>query len=374
MNIMIGFKSKYYSLDQIDKVDSQYKIIIGERSNGKTYAVLKKMLDGYLDHGAKSAYVRRWDTDIKTYRVNRLYSGMAENGYILKASKGKFNDVIYRRGAFYLVLRNEDGEIVSREENPFCACFAISNAEHDKGGTFSTNIETVLFDEFVTRRAYLPDEFISWNNTLSTIVRTNDKATIYMVANNVSWTCPYFVEMGLNRVRSMKQGEIDVYQYGETGLKVAVEYVKPMEQSAKPSNIYFAFDNPRLNMIKNGAWEIAVYPHLPEKYRLDEIVLTFFIMYEGDILHCDVVRKPSLQFIFVHNKTTDIQNPDHDIIYSPEFDARPNWFRDIYAIKYPFQKKLASLIRMNKLYFQSNEVGEVFRNYIKWCRGHEDFV
>lgn len=372
---MLSLKSQYYSLKQIDKVDSQYKIIFGERSNGKTYAVLKKILDTYLDHGGKSAYVRRWDVDLKTYRVNRLYTPMYENGYIKKASKGQYNDVLYRHGAFYLILRNEEGEIEKRDESPFCACFSISNAEHDKGGTFSNDIEIVMFDEFITRKAYLPDEFIAWNNTLSTIVRTNAKATIYMVANSTcKYSCPYFAEMGLTRIRNMKQGEIDVYQYGDSGLKVAVEYVKPMAESAKPSNIYFAFQNPQLNMIKSGSWEIAVYPHLPEKYRLNEVVFNFFIMYEGETLHCDIIRKPHMQFIYVHNKTTEIQNEDRDIIYTPEFDPRPNWFRDIYAIKYPFQKKLATLIKLDKIYFQSNEIGEVFRAYIKWCRGHEDFA
>lgn len=367
-------KSKYYSLKQIDAVESQYKIIIGERSNGKTYAVLKKIVDMYLDHGAKSAYVRRWDTDLKTYRSQRLFSGMIENGYIEKATKGRYNDVYFRHGVYTLVQRNEDGEIVERDKEPFLATFAISCAEHDKGGTFSSNIEIILFDEFVTRKAYLPDEFISWNNTLSTIIRTDAKPIVYMVANTVSWSSPYFREMGLTRVRDMKQGQIDVYQYGDSGLKVAVEYVKPMAKSEKPTNTYFAFQNERLNMIKSGSWEISAYPTLPERYRMHEIAFTFFIMYEGDVLHCDIIRKPDKQFIYVHTKTTEIRDPDHDIIYSPEFDPRPNWFRDLYGIKYPFQKKIATLMKLDKLYFQSNEVGECFRNYIKWCREHEDFV
>lgn len=370
--MMLGLKNKYYSLDQIDKINSQYKMIIGERSNGKTYSILKKMIDIYLDHGGKSAYVRRWELDIKKARCERLFSGLIENEYIKKASKGRFNSVYYRTGTFWL-CNNESGSN-ELDEQPFCACFAISQGEHDKGGTFSQDVELVCFDEFCTRYQYLPDEFILWTNVLSTIVRTQSKSVVYMLANTVSKTCLYFNEMGLNHVKDMKQGEIEVYTYGNSDLKVAVEYVKPMEKSSKPSDVYFAFDNPRLNMIKNGAWEIAIYPHLPEKYRMNEIVMMFFIKFDGELLQCDIVRKPATSFIYIHQKTSEIQNEDRDIIYTTEYDARPNWFRNIYTTTYPFQKKIARLMKMEKLYFQTNEIGEVFRGYVNWCRTYEKVI
>ena len=39
---------KYYSLDNILKKNSVYNVIFGERSNGKTYAVLKYGIEQYL--------------------------------------------------------------------------------------------------------------------------------------------------------------------------------------------------------------------------------------------------------------------------------------------------------------------------------------
>ncbi len=35
------FEGKYYNLNAILKTNSTYNVIIGERSNGKTYATLK---------------------------------------------------------------------------------------------------------------------------------------------------------------------------------------------------------------------------------------------------------------------------------------------------------------------------------------------
>ena len=46
---------KYYSLAPILSKDAQYNIIFGERSNGKTYAILKYILDDYCKHGNQGA-------------------------------------------------------------------------------------------------------------------------------------------------------------------------------------------------------------------------------------------------------------------------------------------------------------------------------
>ena len=42
---------KYYSLKNILKQDCRYNLMFGERSSGKTYAVLYYMLERYLKHG-----------------------------------------------------------------------------------------------------------------------------------------------------------------------------------------------------------------------------------------------------------------------------------------------------------------------------------
>ena len=85
--------------------------------------------------------------------------------------------------------------------------------------------------------------------------------------------------MGLTRVKDMKPGTIDVYQYGEEGkLRVAVEYAEASKEGKK-SDVYFAFDNPKLKMITTGVWEIDIYPHCPYKYKPKDIQFTYFIKF-----------------------------------------------------------------------------------------------
>ena len=38
-------KQKYYSLNNLLKTESQYKMLLGERSNGKSYAVKEYVLN-----------------------------------------------------------------------------------------------------------------------------------------------------------------------------------------------------------------------------------------------------------------------------------------------------------------------------------------
>ena len=65
-------------------------------------------------------------------------------------------------------------------------------------------------------------------NVLSTIIRHRNDVKIFMLANTVNKYCPYFKEMGLKHITEMKQGSIDIYTYGSSDLRVAVEYGKPL--------------------------------------------------------------------------------------------------------------------------------------------------
>ena len=64
--------TQYYNTKRIDKKDAVYNVIFGERSNGKTYALLKKGLENYVKTGKQMAYVRRWKEDIIGRRASRL--------------------------------------------------------------------------------------------------------------------------------------------------------------------------------------------------------------------------------------------------------------------------------------------------------------
>lgn len=355
-------KIKYYSLKKVQSLACQYNMIIGERSNGKTYAVLDHILKTYCETKKQGAIVRRWQDDFKGKRALAMYAPLVADGLILKYTKGQWDRIYYQSGQWYLARYDDVLDKIIHADDPFCFAFSLSSMEHDKSTSYP-NITTICFDEFLTRGYYLPDEFVLFMNVISTIVRQRIDVTIYMLGNTVNWTAPYFSEMGIKHIKEMKQGTIDVYTYGAEGeLKVAVEYCAPLGNS-KDSNIYFAFDNPRLNMITSGAWELDIYPHLTVKFKPKNIKGIFFICFEGDTLQCEVVELGRNAFIYIHIKTSPLHDYDNDMIYTVTDDYRINYYKSLIRGRDKRSQIIAMLFKMDKVYYQNNEVGEIVRNY-----------
>lgn len=359
-------KSKFYSLDAILEKKCQYNMIIGERSNGKSYSVLSLILENWYKKGEQGAYIRRWKEDYRGKRGTQLFAGHTENGFISELTNGEWDDVKYYSGKWFLCKRDEELDRMVTQDTPFCFAFALSDMEHDKSTSYPL-VTVIAFDEFLTRSYYLPDEFVTFMNVLSTIIRHRDNVIIFMMANTVNKYAPYFKEMGLRHVADMEMGKIDIYSYGESPLKVAVEYCKPPNKEGKKSDMYFAFDNPSLAMITGGAWEIDIYPHNPRKFTPKDIAFTFFIDFNDCLLQGEVVTLDDCQYLYFHIKTTPIQDEDSDIIFSEQYDPRPNHFRNIRKGTSKLEKNLSMFFRNDKVFYQDNEVGEVVRNYLQHC-------
>ena len=337
---------------------------MGERSNGKTYAVDKLGIVNFAKRGEQMAIVRRWQDDFTGKRGATMFDALVANDEISKATGGEWTGVFYYGSRWFFCRFDEDGKRITHEK-PFAYGFSVSSMEHDKSTSYP-DITTVLFDEFITRTAYIPDEFVLFMNVISTIVRHRTNVRIFMLGNTVNRYCPYFKEMGLSHVKDMKPGSIDVYRYGDSELKVAVEYCAPNTQG-KESDFYFAFDNPKLNMITGGTWEIDIYPHCPVRYQPKDIVFTYFIQFAGDLLQCEIVKHDLMEFTFIHRKTTPLKDENRDIVYTPEFDARPNFKRKITKPRDRLEQRIAEFYSRDKVFYQDNEVGEIVRNYLLWC-------
>ena len=354
---------KYYSLDKILKYKAKYNIIISGRSDGKTYAVLKHILQNHVKTGKTGGIIRRFQDDFIGKRGQQMFSALVENGEIEKATDGKYNSVYYRASKWYLCTV-VDGKMQECAETPFCYGFAITSQEHDKSTSYPT-ITTILFDEFITRSVYLPDEFVLFCNVLSTIIRQRDDVTIFMCGNTISKYCPYFDEMGLKHMNELKQGTIDIYQYGDSGLTIAVEYPDIGRIFKKKSNVYFAFDNPKLSMITGGQWEIEIYPHCPRKYRPCEIVFEFFIVFDSQTFHAEIVSGGQDIFVFVHPKTTELKNRESDLIYDSALTTTaPNIRRSFANPVDNLDRKILQLYRTHRFFYSDNETGDALKNFI----------
>lgn len=185
---------KFHSIKNALKTNSDYIITFGERSNGKTHSILDLGLfgchedginyNGYLDDESQIAIIRRWDEDFKGKYGSQQFDGFINNNYLgnilFKKSKGKWNSIEYYGSKWYLKLIDDNGNVISKDDNPFCIAFSLTSDEHYKSISYP-NIKTILFDEFLTRKFYLPDEFIQFTSILSTIIRLRDNVCILKI-------------------------------------------------------------------------------------------------------------------------------------------------------------------------------------------------
>ena len=362
---------KYYSLTNILKKKARYNIVFGERSNGKTYSVLEYGVKEYFKSGKQIAVIRRWREDFKGKRGAAYFDNLVCNGEevnkVKELSGGKYDHVTYLSGKWYFAYFDEELEKYVNSPEPFAYAFALTEMEHEKGNSYPL-VQTVLFDEFMSRGMYVPDEFVLFMNTLSTIIRHRDNVTVFMCANTVDMIgCPYFKEMGLKHVKEMQKGDIDVYEYGTSGLRVAVEYSDSPNKDGKPSDVYFAFDNQKLKMITSGAFELDIYPHIQDRIEKKDIIFSYFIQYDEQLLQADIVQRDGEAFTFVHPKTTPIKYEDQDIVFTAESNTRVNYCGKLAKPINKAVRKLYWFYVANKVFYSDNEVGEIVARYLFWC-------
>lgn len=351
---------KYYSLKPILKRKAVYNVVIGERSNGKTFACLKLALENYFTKGEQFAYIRRWSTDVKPSRLNQLFASVIDSGLLEKYSHGDYATIIFKSGCFYLANYNNEGKPIYSDTDILGYAMSLNESEHLKSISFP-QVTMIVFDEFLSNN-YLMNEFILFMNVISTIVRQRTNVKIFMLGNTVSKYSPYFKELGLTNVLKMPQGTIDVYTYGNSKLTVAVEYCASMEKSKK-NNFYFAFDNPRLKMITGGSWELGIFPHKPADFTKDDIKFIYFIEFNETVYQCEIVFLPEQTFTYIHRKTTPIKPKSK--VYSLVPNPIYYYSTSLSKPRDELESRIYWYFVHEKVFYQDNEVGNAIENFLK---------
>ena len=369
-------KSGFFDPTQLLSLDTLYFVVFGERSNGKTFAVLVIAFIRYVLYGEKFAYLRRWDLDLTPRRLESLFGALKKFELIEFLTDGEYEFVHCFQRCFYLGRWPSDEEFDAcnathggvpciREPDPFCFAFALNNMEHDKGGNQPADITTIIFDEFMSRQRYLTDELTLFSNCISSIKRDDGRFKVWMLGNTVTTYCPYFREMGLKHITEMKKGETQTYQGSDPSTTIAVHWAGSPDGDAKAEiNKFFAFDNPRLKMITEGSFETAEYPKCPRELDEEHLAFIFFLCFDNDIIQGNIYSYDEGEFIFWNPKTTPLRYPDEDLIYSDQYDWRSNYRSSFKNPQTREEAALIELINRDKMFFADNQTGETLRNFI----------
>lgn len=303
--------NKYYSLKKLknfaDKRGIIYRLLIGKRSNGKTYAVLHDGLQMAIETGKKIAYIRRYKEDITKPNLETLLNPHA--AFTAEITGGEWDDFIYMSRQFRLMNSETDtkGRVI-------CDAYSLSAWERQKGSDKGEYC-LIVFDEFITRDSYITNETDIFLDVLSTILRDRGGVPVYMIANTISQHCPYFAAFGFN-IRDVKQGDIK-----QMTPYCCIEYCN---DTGKQNNArYFtAFNSSHGKMITSGKWDFRNYPTLSPRSHLQfNFQLRFFIVLSDRKIAGEILTDKNGAFLYFYPFTGEIKHPDNTIIYGGGIDT-----------------------------------------------------
>lgn len=265
--------------------DNTYFMILSERGVGKTTNVLLLGMIMNRLYGTTVVYVRQTEDMCKKQNIEKLFDVIKtyEGGrYIDNITMGAYTDVKYESQAFYFCTYDENGKVEKKSTNPFLKILSIDRNYFYKSSLNLPKGDIIIFDEFIGKR-YQPNEFHDFMDLLSTIIRKRKSAKIFLLANTISITSPYFKEFGILRdIQKMKQNS-SLIKTTSLGTKIFFEIYRSKEDKLtnEINATYFGFDNPLLNSITgDGTFALEYAPHIPSgNYKL---------LYDGIYLETNV--------------------------------------------------------------------------------------
>lgn len=298
-------KSIYWNPSKLIATKADFMLCIGQRGNGKTYGVLQHFLKQYKKTGKRFCYLRRWDEDIKAYRMEQLFTPFRN---VIDELFGQEFSIAYKNHKFFLV--NGNGTKV----DILGYVLSISSSAHTKSISYM-NVGYILYDEFIrmTGEQELRNEMSRFDNTLSTIIRgDNTNVKVFMLANTVSKYSPFFLRFGID-INKIEQGSITVKEIPlETGdvLKVALEYCEFNEEASKKISKYSTNA-----MIKSGKWEIPEtdeIPTVPGSVIREQLLFTIFSEEVNVTVGCFLRRE----------KWAELIKNDDTMLFEPRYHVR----------------------------------------------------
>lgn len=345
-------KQNYYSVQNILQENADYNMLLGERSNGKSYSVKHQCIDDYVKKQFGFIYLRRYTVEIKNFMVNAYFNDVD----VKKATNGRWEAIDVYRSGIYL-CNFVEGKLVREVQ---CGLvMALSTATHYKSMSL-LEFKNVIFEEFITDELYLDNEPAKLQQLISTIAR-RERIRVFLIGNTISRLCPYFNEWQLIHIPKQKQGTIDIYNMTtdqiEDGKPVVVKIaVELCENSGNNSKMFFGV---RSKAITSGTWESDVQPHIPYPYKECQKLYTFTVIKFNMTYMCEILKHEKEMFIFVHPTNKITTNRIIQEEYSPNMLVTQRLIvltkGDDIAIK---------LIRMNKLCFSDNLTGSEFKSNV----------
>ena len=361
---MSNKKDVHYNLDNIDKEGALFNLIYGERSNGKSYQVKhKKAVVKYINTHRRFILMRRWREEISSEKIEQYFADVD----VTELTKGRYNCIImYKKQLFFATYDFDKCKTVRGEKIGYVVAL---NTEQNYAGASYLDVDDIIFEEFMSRGAYIGGECDKLINFWSTVDRKRGTTRLWLVGNTISRVCPYINEWGLHKlISNQKQGTIETVELptgsedengNEITVKLAIEHCKSSGKSSMAIGKH-------KDMINKGSWQSDPQPHLPKSINSYKSTFSFIFMYQdfkfvSSYLY-DEEENIYVWFIKPYNDTIR----DDSIVISDTVKPSPYWQRDIYNTNFPNKRinDILQTFRESNIFYATDLCGTDFKQVI----------
>lgn len=350
-------KKIYYDVKNILTHDAQYNILLGQRSNGKSYSVKSLALTKAYKHDEMFIYLRRLQTEVKNVNVESYFADMP----IDIITDNEYTTISVYSGKIFFANYDEKGKIVRGKQ--IGMAMYLNGAGHYKSMALP-HFYRIIYEEFITNEFYLDNECDTLQDLVSTVARDRD-IQVFMIGNTISRFCPYFREWELLNIPKQEQGTIDDY-FIDTGsfdddgnsikTKISVEYCSSIDNKSK---MLFGNKAKSANM---GAWETKVQPKINVPYNDCKIVYSIAFLVKGFKYKAEMLKYGNDLFIFVKPLSNKSRLPKR--VVTDEFCTKHGYTTELVAIN-KADKIFLELVRQGKICFSDNLTGSEFKMILR---------
>ena len=346
---------KYWTSEEIDKTEAQYRILVSERSTGKSYNVKTNRLKEAYEKGWMFWYLRCNPLEIKATGVMEYFN----DAPVEEITHGEYTRVFAFGGQLFFANMSARGKY---EKGPQIGWYGDLYHYGTYKSHAYTDCHNIIFEEFINDMPHDEHEPYWLQQLVSTIFRDNT-GVVWMIGNTVNKINVYTEEWQLENFCNMKPGEIDVYDKHSTGpegediiTKIAVEFCQSLGSTSK------MFFGNAAKSIKGGEWDVYEQNKIPNE-ELQKFKMVYEVVLQGfgfKYLMQLYIGQNGDRFVYVKPHTTarkirriisEQWSPDPMITPSFNTDIRP-------------EAMMKELFYNNKLVFPTDRIGTDFQNLI----------
>ena len=339
-------KEKYYSLSAIDKQRPfSYALIFGQKGNGKSFAVKKRIIEDFIAGRGEFVYLRRFHDEAKTHLVTAQFADMP----VMDMTGGDYDRIeAYQNGLYF-----------SRPDAPRAVkigYYLSLDREQKYAGVQLPNVSNFFFDEFFSRDYYIPNEPYRLMCLISTIARDRHPS-VYLCGNTISKFCPYIDDWNMGKILTMPKGSIvELYVEGvekDDLRRVVVERCPDTGRKTSGLIMGSAAKN-----VEGGEWIARHAPHLPGELEDYCINYVFVIQLEKMKFLCRLLSGNGDAAIYVEPKTSDVK-PGTRLITDKITETGDLVTYRLVPIA-PAEKVIFDMLRRGKIWYSDNTTAHDF--------------